>query len=189
MELHPTAPDEILIFQEADVPASLRTQVTAIRNSGPSVQPHDPLLQPLTMLLLIGGRVISALDILSKEIEHGGERFAASGLSRVATHTDARRRGHGRRLVSAAREAMVHRGADIGIFTADTPLRPFYESCGWLVLPGCVLIGGTPRDPFPSDQFDKLTFATFFTASAQRHAHTFERSRVALYSGDIDRLW
>ena len=185
MDLHTTATDEILISPETAVPAHLAAQLAAMRNA----DPHDPSLRPLTMLLLIGGRVISALDILSKEIEHGEKRFAASGLSRVVTRADARRQGYGRRLVTAARAAMADGRADLGIFTADAPLRRFYESCGWQVLPGCVLIGGTPRHPFPSDQFDKLTFGEFFTANAQRHAHTFSNARVALYPGDIDRLW
>jgi hypothetical protein len=84
---------------------------------------------------------------------------------------------------------MAERGADLGIFTADPPLRRFYESCGWQVLPGCVLIGGTAERPLPSDRFDKLTFAAFFTPHARRHANAFSNARVALYSGDIDRLW
>jgi GNAT superfamily N-acetyltransferase len=185
VELHPPVSDEILIFPEAAVPASLHAQLVAIRND----DPHDPSLRPLTMLLLIGGRVVSALDILSKEIAHGGQRFAASGLSRVVTRPELRRQGYGRRLLAAARAAMAQRGSDLGIFTADAPMRPFYESCGWQVLPGCVLIGGTPRRPFPSDMLEKLTFAAFFTAHARRHAHTFSNARIALYPGDIDRLW
>jgi GNAT superfamily N-acetyltransferase len=153
------------------------------------VRPHDPALRPVAMLLVSDGIVISALDILSKEIEHAGERFAASGLSRVITRADARRQGYGRRLVVAARDAMSKNGADLGIFTADTPLQRFYESCGWQTLPGCVLIGGTPARPFPSGQFDKLTFAAFFTAHARRHPPVFNHTRVALYPGEIDRLW
>lgn len=164
-----------------------------MRNAGPPPSeppgPHDPRLRPLSMLLVRADYVLSALDILSKEITHAGERFAASGLSRVITHPNERRRGHGRKLVGAAREAMVADGADLGIFTADRPLRPFYESCGWQTLPGTVLIGGTPERPFPSDQFDKITFASFFTPRAQRHAHALHNCRIALYPGEIDRLW
>jgi aminoglycoside 2'-N-acetyltransferase I len=185
--------EEILTFPEAEVPDELRKQVLAIHAADLArrepVGPHDPALRPVTVLLLSGGRVISALDILSKEIGHAGARFAASGLSRVVTRADARRLGYGRRLVVAARATMAEGGADLGIFTADAPLRHFYESCGWPVLAGCVLLGGTPERPFPSDQFDKLTFAAFFTAHARRHAQAFSFSRVRLYSGAIDRLW
>lgn len=187
------ASTEILIFAEAAVPGALGAQVLALHDADPlrrePVRPHDPALRPVSMLLVGDGRVLAALDILSKDILHAGERYAASGLSRVATHPGERGKGYGRRLVRAAREAMAASGADLGIFTADRPLRRFYESCGWRTLPGTVLVGGTPERPLPSDQFDKLTFAAFFSARARRHAPAFDRCRIALYSGEIDRLW
>ena len=39
--------------------------------------------------------MLSALDILSKDIEHAGERYAASGLSTVVTDEALRGRGYG----------------------------------------------------------------------------------------------
>jgi hypothetical protein len=80
-------------------------------------------------------------------------------------------------------------GADLGIFTCDRPLAGFYERGGWHVLPGAVLIGGTLNAPFPSDQFDKVTLAAFFTEHARRHATTFDHARIELYPGNIDKLW
>jgi len=141
------------------------------------------------MLLVADGRVFSALDILSKHLVHDGECFATSGLSRVITDPHERRRTYGRQLVRAARDAMAASGADLGIFTCDRPLQQFYERCGWQTLPGTVLIGGTPDRPFPSDQFDKVTLACFFSAKARLHAPAFNQCRIALYPGDIDRLW
>jgi GNAT superfamily N-acetyltransferase len=183
----------ILSFAENAIPAPLRAQVAAMHIADPlrsePPYPHDPALRPATMLLMRDGHVVSALDILSQDIEHAGERFAASGLSRVITRPDQRRKGYGTHLVRAARDAMATRGADLGIFTADAALRRFYERCGWQTLPGTILIGGTPVRPFPSDQFDKITLAAFFTPRARRHAHAFHNCRIALYSGDIDRLW
>jgi GNAT superfamily N-acetyltransferase len=141
------------------------------------------------MLLVADGCVLSALDILSKDLVHDGERFAASGLSRVITDPRERRKTYGRQLVRAARDAMAASGADLGIFTCDRPLQPFYEWCGWQTLPGTILIGGTPDRPFPSDQFDKVTLASFFSAKARLHASAFNQSRIFLHPGDIDRLW
>jgi hypothetical protein len=150
---------------------------------------HDPALQPVSMLLIDGGRVISALDILSKELTHRGHRFDASGLSTVVTGEDDRGRGHGRRLVEAGRAAIAASGADLGIFTCDSSLQAFYERAGWRLLPGAVLVGGTPEAPFPSDQFDKVTMASFFSPRARAHADTFAHSRIELYPGEIDKLW
>jgi aminoglycoside 2'-N-acetyltransferase I len=187
---------EILRHPQCELPPALRDQVLALhRQAWPPAGPgregpaHDPALRPVSMTLVAGGRVLAALDILSKQIEHGGERFAASGLSTVVTDEAVRGRGHGRRLVAAAREAIAASGADLGIFTCDRELGPFYESAGWTILPGAVLIGGTPDEPFPSDQWDKLTLGSFFSARARAAAGSFEGARIGLYPGSIDRLW
>lgn len=134
---------------------------------------------------------MAALDVLSKDITHGGRVYRAAGLSAVVTDEAHRGKGYGRRLVAAAREVIARSGADVGLFTCARPLRGFYESAGWQVLDGAVLIGGTPRNPFPSDGpgFDKITLAGFFTARARRDAEAFRHSRIELYPGEIDRLW
>jgi aminoglycoside 2'-N-acetyltransferase I len=180
-------PAVVLSFPESTVPADLRAQVRALHEA--HRPPHDPALRPLTLLLIADGRVLSVLDILSKYLVHDGERFAASGLSRVITDPRERRKTYGRQLVRAARDTMAASGADLGIFTCDRPLQRFYEWCGWQTLPGTTLIGGTPERPFPSDQFDKVTLASFFSAKARLHAPAFNHSQIALYSGEIDRLW
>ena len=141
------------------------------------------------MLLVEDGNVLSALDVLSKDILHRGERFAASGLSTVVTDENHRRRGYGHRLVVAARHLIEESGADLGIFTCDVSLQPFYERAGWEVMPGTVLIGGTPGAPFPSDQSEKVTMTCFFSERAAERRSTFLRARVELHPGTIDKLW
>jgi predicted N-acetyltransferase YhbS len=150
---------------------------------------HDPALRPLSLLLVVDGQVVAALDILSKELEHGGERYAASGLSTVVTAPSQRRRGYGGQLVRAARDRIAQSGADIGIFTCDRPLAGFYERAGWHVIPGAVLVGGTPDDPFPSDQWDKVTLGAFFSERAKANETSFAHTRIGLYPGVLDRLW
>jgi aminoglycoside 2'-N-acetyltransferase I len=187
---------QILTYAQDELPAVLRDQVLALhqqawpsfgdREPGPL---HDPLLDPVAMLLVADGRVLAALHILSKRIEHAGSTYAASGLSTVVTDEAERGRGYGRRLVVAARDAIAASGADLGIFTCDRPLGPFYESAGWTILPGTVLVGGTPAAPFPSDQWDKVTLAAFFSERARRAAGRFAGVRIALYPGAFDKLW
>jgi hypothetical protein len=186
----------IVSFPEAAVPLELRAQVIAQQAEawpgweGTDRWPtHDPALRPVVMVLLDGGRVRSSLAILSKEIAHAGCRLAASGLSTVVTGLADRGKGYGHRLVVAGRRAIEQSGADLGIFTCDRPLQAFYEAAGWQLLPGTVLVGGTPEAPFPSDQFDKVTMGCYFSPRAQSLAESFGGSRVELYSGDIDKLW
>ncbi|MER6125795.1 GNAT family N-acetyltransferase [Streptomyces sp. NPDC001795] len=191
----------ILSFPEEVTPSDLRVQVRELQEeawpttSGPPTPPdepaHDPALRPLSMLLVADGTVLAALDILSKEISHAGRRYAAGGLSTVVTRREARGRGYGRRLVVAAREKMIAQRMDLGLFTCDRPLQAFYERAGWRLLPGAVLVGGTPQDPFPSDWrgFDKVTMAGFFSAEGRRARESFQGSRIELYPGEIDKLW
>ena len=178
------------------MPAAVRTQVLALedqawpRAAGEQPGEHDPALRPEAMVLLDrDGFVRASLTILSKELDHAGRRYVASGLSAVVTDRARRGQGHGLRLVTAARERIASSGADLGIFSCDRPLAGFYQRAGWQVLPGAVLIGGTSSDPFPSDQWDKLVLAGLFTEHAREHADDFSHARIGLYPGEIDKLW
>jgi GNAT superfamily N-acetyltransferase len=186
-------------YAELETPPALRRQVLDLHQQAWPGEPvpdvdvpvHDQALHPVSLLLVDGATVLAALDILRKEIVHAGARFRAGGLSTVVTHPEVRGRGHGRRLVVAARAAMPGLGRDVGIFTCDRELAGFYERAGWQLLPGTVLIGGTPDDPFPSDQpgLDKVTFGAFFSPGAQAARPSFEHARIELYPGKIDKLW
>jgi GNAT superfamily N-acetyltransferase len=191
----------ILSFPEAATPPQLRAQVLALqRQAWPPADAtaqasgtltHDPALGPVSMLLVEDGRVLAALDILSKQLVHAGRRYRAGGLSTVVTRRAARGHGYGRRLVVAARRAMAAGDLDLGLFTCDRRLQGFYQRAGWELLAGAVLIGGTRSCPFPSDQpgVDKVTMAAFFSTAAQRQRSSFQHARIELYPGEIDKLW
>jgi len=186
----------IEVFAEADVPGALRLQMVALQDrawpvdepTGPAPW-HDPALSPVSMLLVRGDRVLAALDVLSKTLDHAGERWAASGLSAVVTDEAERGHGYGGRLVVAARERIAGSGVDLGLFTCDPELRGFYERAGWELLPGTTVVGGTREDPFPSDALGKITFGGFFSARAISSRAAFVGAAIALHPGDIDRLW
>jgi aminoglycoside 2'-N-acetyltransferase I len=188
---------DIASFPEAAVPADLAAQVAALQAAafgppahGSAAGPvHDPALFPVSMLLVEGTAVVAALDVLSKLLTHAGEAYLVTGLSTVVTDPARRRQGHGATLVNAAREAMKLGGADLGLFTCDSGLAPFYLGCGWSVLDGAVLAGGTPEDPLRSDSFDKVTLGCFFSDRAAERRTDFEHCDIALYPGAVDRLW
>ncbi|RSN05887.1 GNAT family N-acetyltransferase [Nonomuraea sp. WAC 01424] len=185
-------------FPEPDIPSDLLVQVRDLQqeawpaHTAPAGGPvHDPALSPRSMLLLDEDTVVAALDILSKPVTHAGRRFRAAGLSTVVTRKASRGRGHGRHLVRAAHEAIAAAGFDVALFTCDRPLQGFYESAGWQVIPGAVLVGGTPQAPFPSDLpgFDKVTMGDFLSPQGRAHRLSFHHARIDLYPGEIDRLW
>jgi GNAT superfamily N-acetyltransferase len=187
----------VVFFPENEVPHELRMQTVMLQDQAwpsegpPDIAPwHDQSLDPLSVLLLDDDdRVVSALDILSKQIAHRGKTYSASGISTMVTDSRFRGHGYGRMLATAAREMMESSGADLGIFTCDSYLQRFYEAAGWQQLPGAVLIGGTPEAPFPSDQFDKVTLGCFFSATARDAYPDFVGARIELFSGEIDKLW
>jgi len=186
----------VLTFAQHAVPPALQAQIVALhdqawpRSAGEPSTSHDPALRPVTMLLVDDREhVLASLAILSKDLRHDGQSYAASGLSAVVTDQSHRNRGYGHRLVAAAREQIVARGADLGIFTCDRALAAFYRRAGWHILPGTVLIGGTAQDPLPSDRFDKVVLADLFTDHAREHAASFDHARIELYPGGIDKLW
>jgi hypothetical protein len=89
------------------------------------------------------------------------------------------------------RDELSRQPVDLVIFTCDTPLRAFYESAGFEQLPGTVILGGTPVQPFPSDQpgFDKVTMAALLSPRAKEADADFAHARISLYPGTKDKLW
>ncbi|WP_314251148.1 GNAT family N-acetyltransferase [Streptomyces kutzneri] len=180
---------------EADLPAGLAQQVAELEDAAwPGAEPgHDPALAPRALLLLAAdGTVAASLALLFKEIRLAGRTYRAAGLSAVVTRPALRGRGCGARLVAEARAGLAADPAvDLALFSCDRPLAAFYEAAGFEVLPGTVLVGGTPEDPLATDDpgFDKLVLAAFFTDDPGRDHAAFTGVRVPLHPGNTDRLW
>ena len=151
-------------------------------------QLNDPALHAMIFSLLVDGQLASHLSVPRKTIAHRGESYKAYGLSAVLTVPAFHRKGYGERTVRAATAFMEEDGADVGLFTCDPPLRAFYERCGWTVLEGASLVGGTRAKPFPSDTLGKITFGRFFSARAQVHEQDFVGAAIWLELGEGD-LW
>ncbi|MFD0267369.1 GNAT family N-acetyltransferase [Streptomyces sp. NPDC127106] len=183
----------LVTYPEADLPAELAAQVVELEEQAwpGNRHGHDPELAPLMMLLLdADGAVAASLALLHKPVRHAGRTYRAAGLSTVVTRRAARGRGHGGRLVAAARAALAADPAvDVVLFSCDRPLVGFYEAAGFTRLPGAVLVGGTPEAPLASDApgFAKEVLGDFPAGRAE--AATFAGTRIALYPGLVDRLW
>lgn len=212
-----TGPEHRIEIHDAALPAALAAQVAALEaQAWPGAGAgHDPALAPESVLLLDGGgSVVASLALLFKPVRLAdGRAYRAAGLSGVVTRAGLRGRGHGARLVAAARARLAADPAvDLALFSCDRELAPFYEAAGFEVLPGTVLVGGTPADPLATDApgFDKLVLAAFFTGAvagagagaavgagdrADGEGRTdgvraaFTGVRVPLHPGEVDRLW
>jgi len=185
---------EIMSFPETATPGGLRAQVLTLqRQAWPGAAPgHDPALRPVSMLLVDEGVVLAALDILFKQIAHADRHWGVARLSTVVTGREVRGRGYGTGLVTAARDRiMLTPGLDLGMFTCARPLQAFYQSAGWQLLKGTVLVGGTPDAPFPSDQpgLDTVTHARLLLAHGQAGTGLVLRRPHRPLPGEIDKLW
>jgi GNAT superfamily N-acetyltransferase len=189
---------EIIACLEEELTAGLRAQtLDALHVEWPSAfsgaqaertELNFPALHAMIFSLVVDGQLASHLSVPRKSIEHRGESYQACGLSGVLTVPAFRGKGYGEQVVRAATEFMEEDGADIGVFTCDPPLRPFYERCGWTVLEGAALVGGTRAKPFPSDTLGKITFARFFSARAQARKNDFAGTPIWLELREGD-LW
>jgi len=189
----------IRVFAQDALPGELARQIAQLeQDAWPSENSvadvlHDPALTPTIMALVLDHEVLASLALLHKQICHAGREFRAVGLSAVTTRADVRGRGYGRELVVAAHQHIAASSADLGIFTCDRPQQRFYERAGWQLLPGTVLIGGTPEAPFRSDRpdfdVDKVTMGDFFSPLAREHKAAFVGADVEIYPGELDRLW
>ncbi len=189
---------EVIACLEEELPDDLRRQtVKALRDEWPGAftgvkaertQLNDPALHAMIFSLLVDGQLASHLSVQRKIVEHRGESYKAHGLSGVLTVPAFRGKGYGEQVVRAATAFMEQDGADVGLFTSDPPLRAFYERCGWTLLEGASLVGGTRARPFPSDTLGKTTFAWFFSARAQAHGKDFVGAAIWLELREGD-LW
>ncbi|MET9466331.1 GNAT family N-acetyltransferase [Streptomyces sp. NPDC006544] len=197
---HPVAGTGLRTEVHEALPAGLAAQVAALEEQAwpGAAAGHDPALAPKAVLLLDGsGSVTASLALLYKPVRfEEGRTYRAAGLSGVVTRAGLRGRGHGARLVAAARAVLAADPAvDLALFSCDRALAPFYEAAGFEVLPGTVLVGGTPADPLATDApgFDKLVLAAFFTADGEGRTDgvraVFTGVRVPLHPGTVDRLW
>lgn len=177
---------------ERELPADRAAQrLRLVRQAWPDATEagHDPALHPVSMLLVDDEIVLASLDILSKQLEHRGRTYRASGLSAVVTDQRSRHRGYGAALVKAARLSLQNLRRDLAVFTCDSYLSEFYVNAGFQVLPGAVLIGGTRPEPLRSDALDKVSLGAFFSPLALAHRADFVNADIELYPGPIDRLW
>jgi hypothetical protein len=189
---------EIIVCPEEELSGDLlRQTLEALRAEWPGAftgakasrtQLNDPTLHAMIFSLVVDSQLASHLSVPRKTIIHRGEPYKAYGLSGVLTVPAFRGKSYGACVVRAAMAFMDEDGADVGLFTCDPPLGPFYERCGWTQLEGASLVGGTRAKPFPSEALGKITFGRLFSARAQARQNDFMDAAIWLDLREDD-LW
>lgn len=212
-------PTRILTWAEPDLPPHLKRGAIEVLEAayGPSGRTLEQrMTRPLahadytpTCMLLVedtptprgtdsSPSVLAYLHILTKDIEHHGRRYRAAGLGAVSSLPTRRGEGHASRLVGAALERIsappptsgpAQEPPDIGVFTCDEPLAPWYQRLGhhlgWTVMPATVVIGSTRQHPFRANTLrnpageGKATLMAFLSEDARTHRPDFEGAPTA----------
>lgn len=189
---------QLLQFPQEDCPAPLKAQILALMRrewpqafegiSGEAPWPDNPRSHPTSFVLLDDDTLISHVAVPWKHIQHAGQTYKAFGLSEVMTHPSYRHQGFGLQLVKEATTFIQKNDPDVGLFTCQPALLPFYTQTGWEHLQNTNLIGGTRERPFRSDSLGLSTLGRFFSDKARQHRSEFEGTDVYLELGE-KMLW
>ena len=119
----------------ADQPAIFQFLVGVFRQPSPAefqAQLEDPAYEPADRLVIkCGARIVAHLRLLHREMQFGGRVLPVGLVADVATLPEYRAQGCATALLSAARQALVQRGAVLGMLRTDQPR--FYARRGWVV--------------------------------------------------------
>ncbi|WP_090514317.1 GNAT family N-acetyltransferase [Paenibacillus sp. cl6col] len=142
---------------------------------------HDEALNARSFYAYADGKLVSYTGVVSKAIEHEGERFRLSGLSCVATDPDYRGLGYGLKTVTAATRWMEQSGVDLGIFTCHPALADFYHRAGsWPAVPDVSLIGSRDEGALTSDSLQVAVLMRLFSAKAIAHKKVLRNTTIHL---------
>ena len=194
--------NKIKVHPEKELPPEIKSEIVFLLDSiwpdltetreGKNLETpiHDLSLNPICVMLVNkDGRILSYAAILSKKISHEGNSYQIAGLSCVATQQNQRSLGYGKKVVEVATQLIIENNAiDVGLFTCDHNIVPFYSKCGWSTLNDSYLIGGTREKPFPSNEHGKTTLIRFLSDKAKKNAKDFSKSPIYLELKEGD-LW
>lgn len=142
---------------------------------------HHEALNARSFYAYADGKLVSYTGIVTKTIEHEGERFRLSGLSCVATDPDYRGLGYGLKTVAAATRWMEQSGVDLGLFTCHPDLAGFYHRAGsWPAVPDVSLIGSRDEGALTSDSLQVAVLMRLFSAKAIAHKKVLRNTTINL---------
>lgn len=159
-----------LIYPQDQLPAHLKCQILAfLRINYPEGFTganrlrdwiSSPDTHPVSIMLVEADVLISHTEVLWKELEHGGQRYKAYGLSGVFTYPAFRGQGYGQQIVELGTAYIDAGDGDIGIFHCAPYLKTFYAQSGWLAMEQAITLIGDKFAPTVSDELMMMRFLT-----------------------------
>lgn len=182
-------------YPQEDASPGLREAILALEDTAWPPEPGAPAPWPgdigtylTSFVLLDGGEAAAHAAVRRRVIRHGGEEYAAYGLSEVVVRPGSRRQGLGLQIIRAAAAFIGEQRPDVSLFTCKPELTGFYGKAGWQVLPGACLVGGTREKPFRSDALGLAVMARFYSEKAVRRRADFAGAEIWLEIAEGE-LW
>jgi GNAT superfamily N-acetyltransferase len=184
-------------YQQQNCPIDIRAQImdllqtewpNTFKNNQEDWPTESAELNPISILLMDDGQVISHAVVLRKSIKHCEEYYLAFGLGSVVTKRSYRHKGYGHRIVQSATQYIREQNADIGVFTCDPQLQNFYANAGWQVSMNSPLVGGTIEKPFRSDKLGKITLIQLFSDRVKASRSKIASAPIIIELGE-GKLW
>lgn len=141
----------------------------------------DPAWKPeYTRLCWEEGKLVSAVQMVRRELRLDGHVVPVAGIANVATHPEHRGKGHSTRLLQQAIQQME--GEDFLFSLLFTGIYDFYARLGWRRVPNRVWVGKPIAKELPDWQFriakenDLKSIMDWYEAFNARHPLTVVRS-------------
>lgn len=173
---------------------SLAGQALALENTAwpqdaeDEVFPSAPNTYFTSFVWMEDHEAVCHVGIRKSPLQHRGESYWAYGLSEVVTHPRYQNQGLATRAILRAKQCILEQEPDLSIFTCAQDRVGFYTRCGWQVLPGTCLVGGSREKPFRSDSLNLATLMLLISPKAQAHRRDFEGADIFLDLGE-NQLW
>ena len=173
----------------------LKSQIIALEETAwPSAPEEEPIypVQPNTFVtafvIIKEGKAIGQVAIRKQSFSHKGTSYLAYGISEMVTHPAYQKQGLGTQLLQKVATFIEGQKPDICIFTCRPELIPFYKKGGFWFCEKLFLVGGTPENPFPSQELGLCTMLRLYSKRAIINKAGFAQGEIFLNLGD-GQLW
>lgn len=96
---------------------------------------NEDVVQPARFVRLDNDKIVSHAAVISRTVDHAGERLKLAGLGGVFTDEHHRGKNLGKQIVESATRYIDNEGYDLSVLFCMPHLKKFYERLGWEVVP------------------------------------------------------
>jgi len=128
---------DVAIYRATDIDPALREQLEAWDNEQFGQIPYQWTPAEWYATARIGGRLVGALEVITREVGIGAESARVGGIGGVKTKPEFRRKGVASAMLSHAADLMRNRlSVDFGMLICQRRVGHVYERASWVRVEG-----------------------------------------------------